>query len=223
MELPDLQVIARELCPPEARARGKTYLDVLPQLDAGGLEAQGQAYMRSTRIRRKTDAPLFIDKMPSNWAHAGLIHLILPNAKIIDVRRHPMACGWSCFKQIFAAGQSFTYDLAQFAHYYRNYFRLMAHYDAVLPGRVHRVAYETLVTDAETQIRALLAYCGLPFEPQCLTPHRSVSTVRTVSSEQVRQPINAGGLDSWRKFEPFLGELKSGLGPALDAYAETPP
>jgi tetratricopeptide (TPR) repeat protein len=221
MELPDLQVIARELADPEMR--GGTYLDTLPSLDAAALRTQGEAYLRTTRIRRKTGRPFFIDKQPSNWAHAGLIHLILPNAKIIDARRHPLACGWSCFKQDFLTGQSFTYDLAQFGFYYRHYVRLMAHYDAVLPGRVHRIVHEQLVTDPEPHIRALLAYCGLPFEAQCLRPHETQRAVRTSSSEQVRQPISAKGLENWRAYEPYLEPLKRSLGPVLDAYPDAPP
>jgi tetratricopeptide (TPR) repeat protein len=220
MELPDLQVIARELSDPERP--GSTYLDALPNLDAAALRAQGEAYLRTTRIRRKTGRPFFIDKQPSNWAHAGLIHLILPNAKIIDARRHPLACGWSCFKQNFTIGQSFTFDLTQLGFYYRNYVHLMAHYDAVLPERVHRVVHEQLVTDPEPHIRALLEYCGLPFEAQCLRPHETERAVRTSSSEQVRQPISAKGLDSWRVYEPYLEPLKRALGPVLDAYPDAP-
>ena len=154
--------------------------------------------------------------------HVGLIHLTLPNAKIIDARRHPMACGWSCFKQHFARGQLFTYDLDEIGKYYADYVRLMAHYDVVLPGRVHRVIHEELVSDPEPQIRALLAYCGLPFEEQCLRPHENERAVKTASSEQVRQPISAKGLQSWKKFEPHLAPLRAALGPVLDVYPNAP-
>jgi hypothetical protein len=156
--------------------------------------------------------PFFIDKDPNNFAHAGLIHLILPNAKIIDARRHPMGCCFSAFKQHFARGQDFSYDLGDLGRYYRDYVALMAHIDAVLPGRVHRVLYENMVENPEVQIRALLAYCGLPFEAACLSFHQNDRPVRTASSEQVRQPIFRGGLDQWRHFEPWLGPLKEALG-----------
>lgn len=222
MELPDLQNITRDMVDPARAAEGEIYLDILPSLDAATLKALGETYLRTTRIQRKSGKPLFINKLPNNFQHVGLIQLILPNAKIIDARRHPMACGWSCFKQHFANGQFFTYGLDDVGRFYRDYVRLMAHYDAVLPGRVRRVIHEELVADPEPHIRALLDYCGLPFEPACLTPHETERAVRTASSEQVRQPISAKGLDSWRRFEPFLGALKDALGPVLDAYPAAP-
>jgi hypothetical protein len=155
--------------------------------------------------------PRFIDKMPNNFRHLGLIHLILPNAKIIDARREPMACCFSNFKQLFASGQEFTYSLEDIAHYYRRYVELMAHWDAVLPGRALRVQHEDLVEDLEGNVRRILEFCGLEFEPACLEFYKTERSVRTASSEQVRQPIYREGLDQWRNFEPWLGPLKETL------------
>lgn len=214
MELPDLSNLARSL--------GANYLEALDEADAAKLTEVGASFLRTTRRRRTPGTPFFIDKMPNNWTHIALIQLALPNAKIIDARRHPLACGWSCFKQHFAAGQDFSYDLTDIGRYYADYVRLMAHYDDVLPGRVHRVIHEQLVTDPEPHIRALLEYCGLPFEEQCLRPHETERAVHTASAEQVRQPISAKGLDDWRAFEPYLDPLKKALGPVLDAYPDAP-
>jgi hypothetical protein len=147
---------------------------------------------------------------------------MLPNAKIIDARRHPLGCCFSGFKQHFARGQSFTYDLAEIGAYYGDYVALMAHFDEVLPGRVHRVHYERLIEDTESQVRALLDYCGLPFEPACLRFYENDRAVRTASSEQVRSPIYRDGLDHWRHFEPWLEPLKGALGPVLEAYPAVP-
>jgi len=210
MELPDLNNIARSF--------GPAYLDGLKVASSDKLRELGASYMRTTQRRRTPGTPFFIDKMPNNWTHTALIQMALPNAKIIDARRHPMACGWSCFKQHFAQGQDFSYDLTDIGRYYSDYVRLMAHYDTVLPGRVHRVIHEHLVTDPEPHIRALLEHCGLPFEEQCLRPHETKRAVHTASAEQVRQPISAKGLDDWRPFEPYLDPLKAALGPVLDAY-----
>lgn len=214
MELPDLGGVARSL--------GQDYLKELAAADAGKLRELGADFLRTTKRRRTPGTPFFIDKMPTNWTHVALIQLALPNAKIIDTRRNPLACGWSCFKQHFAMGQDFSYDLTDIGRYYADYVRLMAHYDAVLPGRVHRVIHEELVTDPEPHIRALLDYCALPFEEQCLRPHETERAVHTASAEQVRQPISAKGLDDWRAFEPFLDPLKQALGPVLDAYPDAP-
>ncbi len=156
--------------------------------------------------------------MPNNFNHIGLIHLILPRARIIDARRHPMAACFSAFKQHFARGQSFSYDLTDLGRYYADYVAWMDHLDAVLPGRVHRVIYEDLVADTENQVRRLLGYCGLPFEDACLRFHETVRAVRTASSEQVRRPIYREGLDHWRNFEPWLGPLKTALGPTLRTW-----
>jgi tetratricopeptide (TPR) repeat protein len=223
-ELPEVTSISREL---RARA-GKDadgaapYHDVLATLDADELRALGRRYLERTRIHRKTDAPLFIDKMPNNFMHVGLIHLMLPNAKIIDARRHPLACCFSNFKQHFARGQSFSYSLDDIGRFYRDYVDLMAHFDAVLPGRVHRVVYERMVEDTDNEVRRLLDYCGLPFEAQCLRFFENERPVRTASSEQVRRPIFREGLDQWRHYEPWLEPLKAALGPVLDAYPEPP-
>jgi hypothetical protein len=160
--------------------------------------------------------------MPNNFAHVGLIHLILPNARIIDARRHPLGCCLSAFKQHFARGQHFTYGLEDIGRYYRDYVEVMAHYDAVLPGRVHRVIYETMVEDTEREVRRLLEYCGLEFDERCLKFYENERAVRTASSEQVRQPIFRDGVDHWRHYEPWLEPLKGALGPVLDAYPSTP-
>ena len=162
----------------------------------------------------RPSGPYFIDKMPNNWAHVGLIRLILPNAKIIDARRHPLGCCFSNFKQHFARGQGFSYDLAELGAYYRDYLALMGHFDAVQPGRIHRVLYEAMIDDPEAEIRRLLDYLGLAFDPACLAFHETERAVRTASSEQVRRPINREGLDQWRAYEPWLGPLKAALGEA---------
>jgi hypothetical protein len=152
--------------------------------------------------------------MPGNFQHTALIHLILPNAKIIDARRHPLACGFSNFRQLYSQGHLFSYDLADIGHYYANYVRLMAHFDDVLPGKVHRVIHEQMVADPEHEIRRLLDYCGLPFDAACLNFHETERRVHTVSSEQVRRPIFADGVEHWRNYEPWLGPLKNALGSA---------
>ncbi len=190
----------------------------LAALDADGLRALGERYLAHTRIQRKTTAPRFIDKMPNNFLHIGLIHLMLPNAKIIDARRHPLACGFSAFKQHFARGQNFSYDLAEIGRYYHDYVALMAHFDAVLPGRIHRVMYERMIEDTEGEVRRMLDYCGLPFEVSCLRFFQNPRPVRTASSEQVRQPIYREGVDHWRHYAEWLGPLESALGPPWGSY-----
>jgi tetratricopeptide (TPR) repeat protein len=222
MELPDVPALAKRLGGRRLKSEPTAYPESLAALSAGELQALGEEYLERTRIQRKTGRPFFIDKMPNNWAHVGLIHLILPNAKIIDARRHPLACTFSNFKQHFARGQGFSYDLAELGRYYRAYVELMRHFDAVLPGRVHRVIYERMVEDPEAELRRLLDYLDLPFEAACLRFHENERAVRTASSEQVRQPINREGLDQWRAFEPWLGPLKDTLGPVLEAYPDAP-
>ena len=222
MELPDLIVMARRLGGKTATRAESTYPESLADLSADDLKALGEEFLERTRIQRKTGKPFFIDKMPNNFAHAGLIHLILPNAKIIDARRHPLGCCFSGFKQHFARGQAFSYDLTDIGRYYADYVELMAHFDAVLPGRVHRVIYERLIADPEAEIRALLAHCGLPFEEACLSPHENDRAVRTASSEQVRRPIFKDAVEHWQKFESHLDPLKQALGPVLDAYPAAP-
>jgi len=222
MELPDLIVMARRLGGKTATRAESSYPESLAALSEGDLRALGEEFLERTRIQRKTDKPFFIDKMPNNFAHAGLIHLILPNAKIIDARRHPLGCCFSGFKQHFARGQGFSYDLTDIGRYYADYVALMAHFDAVLPGRVHRVIYEAMIADPEAEIRALLDHCGLPFEEACLSPHENDRAVRTASSEQVRRPIFKDAVEHWQKFESHLGPLKQALGPVLEAYPAAP-
>lgn len=223
MELPDLPSIAQAMVGYERAGRGESYLDAIAGIDAGAFAALGAAYLRTTRVQRKTARPLFIDKLPNNFLHVGLIQLILPNAIVIDARRNPMACCFSCFKQHFAQGQLFSYGLDDLGRFYADYVRLMAHYDAVLPGRVYRVIHERLAADPETEIRRLLAHCKLDVEDACLRPHETQRAVRTASSEQVRRPISAAGLDEWRAFDAHLEPLKAALGPVLDAYPDAPP
>jgi predicted Zn-dependent protease len=221
-ELPDVIAIARSLATEPSAAETHRYLDRLASLEADRLRALGEEYLARTRIHRKSGAPFFIDKMPQNFAHAGLIHLMLPNAKIVDARRHPLGCCFSVFKQHFARGQHFGYDLAEIGRYYRDYVELMAHFDAVLPGRVHRVFHERMVEDTEGEVRRLLDYCGLPFDERCLRFYETERAVRTASSEQVRRPIYREGVDQWRHYERWLGPLAEALGPLIDAYPAVP-
>ncbi|MGE0580842.1 MAG: sulfotransferase [Steroidobacteraceae bacterium] len=222
MELPDIIQLARELGGSTARGPESRYLENLARLDSQECAALGERYLAQTRIQRHSGAPFFIDKMPNNFAHIGLIHLVLPNAKIIDARRHPLGCCFSAFKQHFARGQAFSYSLEDVGHYYRDYVELLAHFDAVLPGRVHRVIYERMVDDTEGEVRRLLEYCGLGFEPACLAFYANERAVRTASSEQVRRPIYRDGVDQWRHYEPWLGPLKQALGPIIDRYPDPP-
>jgi tetratricopeptide (TPR) repeat protein len=223
MELPDVPQIARELATRNGVESEAGFFESLAALTPAQLSALGERYLEGTRRLRKTAAPYFIDKMPSNHLYVGLIHLILPKATIIDARRHPMACGFSCFKQHFARGQAFTYDLGDLGAYYRDYVALMHHFDAVLPEKVHRVFYETMVADTETEVRRLLDHCRLGFEPACLRFYDNERAVRTASSEQVRQPIFTSSLEQWRHYEPWLGPLESALGSVLTAYPKVPP
>lgn len=218
MELHDITDLSRSVNTPAAHGERGHYPQVLEALSPERLRELGEQYLQRTRVQRKTDAPYFIDKMPNNFLHLGLILIALPNAKIIDVRRHPMGCCFSVFKQHFARGQAFSYDLTDVGTYYRNYVSLMAHIDAVLPGRVHRVHYESLVEDTETVVRQMLDYCGLAFEESCLRFYENKRAVRTASSEQVRKPIFRDGVDQWRSYEPWLAPLATALGPVLDDY-----
>jgi tetratricopeptide (TPR) repeat protein len=221
-ELADITMIARAVGRRTTRAESSAYPRALEKFSADELRTLGERYIDSTRIVRKTDRPFFIDKMPNNFAHVGLIHLILPNAKIVDARRHPLGCCFSGFKQHFARGQAFSYELDEIGRYYRDYVELMAHFDAVLPGRVHRVFYEQMIDDTEGEVRRLLDYCGLPFEESALRFHENPRAVRTASAEQVRRPIFREGLDQWRHYEPWLGPLVNALGPVLPAYPDVP-
>jgi tetratricopeptide (TPR) repeat protein len=222
MELPNIASIAKSLGDSTAGDGKEGYLSALGELNADELRELGQSYLEQTRVNRKLGTAFFVDKMPNNFAHVGLIHLILPHARIIDVRRHPMACGFSLFKEHFARAQNFSYSLEMIGRYYRNYVELMAHFDEVLPGRVHRVIYESLVSDTETEIRRLLDYCALPFEEACLNFHENARAVSTASAEQVRQPIFRGGLEHWRNFEPWLAPLAAELGRLVDRYDRSP-
>jgi tetratricopeptide (TPR) repeat protein len=221
MELPDITSLARHLNDDNA-AEGPEYPYVLGELPAEEFERRGRAYIESTRPHRRLGRAFFIDKMPNNYAHIPLIHLILPRARIVDARRHPMASCFSNYKQHFARGQHFSYALGDVGRYYSDYVELMAHYDAILPGKVHRVFYERLVADPEGEIRRLLDYLRLPFDEQCLRFHETERPVRTASSEQVRMPLYRSGVDHWRHFEAWLDPLKAALGPVLDAYPGVP-
>ena len=217
-ELADIIAISRKLGGRRKDNPATKYPEILRDLTPEQRQALGQSYIDSTRVQRIKGTPYFIDKMPNNWLHVGLIHLILPNAKIIDARRHPMAAGFACFKQLFARGQTYTYNLRDLGHYYRNYINVMDHWDEVLPGKVLHVQYEDMVADSDTQIRRVLEHCKLPFEEQCLRFYETDRAVRTPSSEQVRQPIFREGLDQWRNYESHLEPLKRALGPLLERY-----
>lgn len=207
--------------PPIARGRGN-YPASAVDMTAEERREAGDEYLRRSAVQRRTDRPFFVDKLPNNWMFVPFIHMVLPNAKIIDARRHPLGCCMSNFRQHFARGQDFTYDLTDLGRYYSDYVRLMAHMDAVMPGRVHRVIYERMVDDTETELRALLDYCGLDFEQACLEFYKTERAVRTASSEQVRKPIYKDAAEEWRRYELHLGPLKEALGPVLEAYPGVP-
>jgi predicted Zn-dependent protease len=212
MELADIPRMVQDLQGREVIGGEQRYPAVLASLSNEQLRRLGEKYLADTRVYR-TGKARFIDKMPNNFRHLALVHLILPNAKIIDARREPMACCFSNFKQLFASGQQFTYSIEDIARYYRMYVELMAHWDCVLPGRVLRVQHETVVDDLEGNVRRILDFCELDFEPACLDFHKTERTVHSASSEQVRRPINREGVDQWRHYEPWLGPLKAALGP----------
>ena len=218
-ELADIPRIVAELKGREPDSAAPRYPAVLAQMSGADFRALGEKYLSETRSYR-TGKARFIDKMPNNFRHVGLIHLMLPNARIIDARREPMACCFGNFKQLFAKGQEFSYGIEDIARYYRTYLELMRHWDRVLPRRVLRVQHEDLVDDLEGNVRRLLDYCGLTFEPACIEFHKTERSVRTASSEQVRQPIYREGLDQWRHYEPWLGPLRTALGDALSRYRE---
>jgi len=207
--------------PPIARSRGNYPASAI-DMSAEERREAGEEYLRRSAVQRRTDRPLFVDKLPNNWMFVPFIQMVLPNAKIIDARRHPLGCCVSNFRQHFARGQDYTYDLTDLGRYYADYVRLMAHMDAVKPGRVHRVIYERMVDDTETEVRALLDYCGLEFEPGCLEFYKTERAVRTASSEQVRRPIYREATEEWRAYERYLGPLKEALGPVLEAYPRVP-
>jgi tetratricopeptide (TPR) repeat protein len=218
-ELADVTRMVVELQGRDWQLANPRYPAVLAQMTAEDFRRLGEKYLRDTRSYRSGKAH-FIDKMPNNFRHVGLIHLILPNAKIIDARREPMACCFGNLKQLFAHGQEFAYGIEDIARYYRTYLELMRHWDAVLPGRVLRVQYEDVVADLEGNVRRLLDHCGLEFEPACVQFYKTERSVRTASSEQVRQPIYREALEQWRHFEPWLGPLREALGDAVTRYRE---
>jgi len=217
LELPNILSMAQKLRRKGEAAGEKTYPEILTDLNAEDLQKLGEQFIADTRIHRK-GALFFIDKMPNNFRHIGLIKLILPNAKIIDARRHPMACCFSAYKQLFAEGQAFSYDLNDVGQYYSDYVTLMDHWDTVLPGHILRVHYEQVVDDLEGQVRRMLDYCGLPFEEACLSFHETKRSVRTASSEQVRQPIYRGGLEQWQNYSVQLDELETQLADIISTY-----
>lgn len=226
MELPDIPAIAmREAKVWAGAAAGgdpRDWPGAVAAMEPQRFAALGAEFLERTRVQRKTGRPFYIDKLPNNWSYAGLIHLILPNAKIIDARRNPMDCCFSNFRQHFAKGQAFTYALGHIGRYYADYVRAMDHYDRVLPGRIHRVIHERLLDDPEGEVRAMLAYLGLPFEEACLAFHRNTRAVRTASSEQVRRPINRDGVDQWEPYAQWLGPLRDALGDLVETYADRP-
>jgi tetratricopeptide (TPR) repeat protein len=223
MELPDLGMMAGTLAGKRTPSVEPQYPGVLGTLSAEASRRLGENYINQTRIQRKTAKPLFIDKMPNNFLHIGLIRLVLPNAKIIDARRHPLACCFSGFKQHFAEGHRYSYSLEEVGRYYREYVELMDHFDRVFPGKIHRILYENMIEDTEAEIRRLLSYCGLPFESACLRFYENDRPVRTPSSRQVKQPIYRDGVEHWRHYEAWLGPLKEALGAVLEMYPDTPP
>ncbi len=222
-ELPNVQQLVANLRGRDPDLNNPRYPRILPEMQAEEFRRLGEQYLHDTRPYRmgKPDpVPYFIDKMPNNFRHLGLIRLLLPNAKIIDARREPLACCFSNLKQLYAKGQEFTYSFEDIARYYRTYLELMRHWDAVLPGWVLRVQHEDVVDDLQGSVRRILEFCGLDFEPQCVEFHKTVRSVRTASSEQVRQPIYREGLDQWKHFEPWLDPLKQALGDALVNYRD---
>ena len=218
-ELPNIQQIVGNLRGRDPDLNNPRYPRILAEMALKEFGQLGQQYLDATRIYR-TGKAYFIDKMPNNFRHLGLIHLMLPKAKIIDARREPIACCFSNLKQLFAKGQEFTYSIEDIARYYRTYLELMRHWDQVLPGWVLRIDHEDVVDDLEGNVRRMLDFCGLAFEPQCIEFHKTVRSVRTASSEQVRQPIYREGLDQWKHFEPWLEPLKQALGDALNRYRD---
>ncbi len=222
-ELANVQQIVAALRGRDPDLNHSRYPRILAQLQAGDFATLGRQYLDGARVYRGAKGgtvPFFIDKMPNNFRHLGLIHLMLPNARIIDARREPMACCFSNFKQLFAQGQEFTYSFEDIARYYRTYLELMRHWDDVLPGKILRVHHEDVVGDIGGSVGRILDFCGLEFEPQCVDFHKTERSIRTASSEQVRQPLYREGIDQWRNFEPYLEPLKRALGDAVDRHRD---
>ena len=218
-ELADVPRMVVELRGREPDPEDPRYPAALAELKPEEYRRMGEKYLHDTRVYR-TGRVRFVDKMPNNFRHLGLIHLMLPNAKIIDARREPMACCFGNLKQLFARGQEFTYSIEDIARYYRTYLELMRHWNTALPGRVLRVQHEAVVDDLEGSVRRVLDYCGLEFEPACVEFHRTERRVNSASAEQVRQPIYREGVDQWRHYERWLGPLREALGDALVCYLE---
>ena len=216
MELHNVLNLAKRLRGRDEPNQPPRYPRILNEIEDDYFRRFGEQFIEDTRVYRGT-APFFVDKMPNNFFHIGLIKLILPNAKVIDARRHPMACCFSGYKQLFGEGQEFSYGLHEIGNYYRQYVRLMDHWDEVLPGFVLRVQHEDVVEDLEGQVSRILDFCGLPFEQACVDYHQTERSIRTPSAEQVRQPIYRTGLEQWRHFEPWLDPLKEALGPKVRA------
>ena len=217
MELPDMPAIAmRETR--EAGLKARDWPAAVAIMPRERLAQLGSEFLDRTRVQRKTDKPFYIDKLPNNWSYIGFIHLILPNARIIDARRDPMDCCFSNFRQHYAKGQGFSYGLDLMGRYYADYVRAMDHYDTVLPGRIHRVIHEELLDEPERVVRALLEYLGLPFEQDCLEFHKNERAVRTASSEQVRQPLNRSGVGAWEPYSEWLDPLRDALGDLPQTY-----
>jgi predicted Zn-dependent protease len=222
MELPDILAMAGALAGKRKASEPSRYPAELANLSAMACRELGEGYIRDTRIQRKTAKPSFIDKMPNNFLHIGLIRLVLPNAKIIDARRHPLDCCFSTFKQLFAEGHRYSYSLEELGLYYREYVLLMDHFDRVAPGAVYRVIHEQLIDDTEAEVRRLLSHCGLPFDAACLRFYENTRPVRTPSAQQVRRPINREGVEQWRHYAPWLEPLRQALGDVIDAYPSAP-
>jgi Tfp pilus assembly protein PilF len=213
-EIPVMKAIRDRI----TRKSGKSAAEAINELDHAQIRMIGQEYIERTRPFRLTDRPFFVDKLPGNWFNLALIRIALPNARIVDARRHPMACGFSNFKQNYASGATFSYDLGWIGAFYRDYWRFMQHFEAIEPGVVCRMLNERLIDDPEGEVRRMLDHLGLPFDPACLEFHKNERAVRTPSAEQVRKPINREGVDYWRHYEPWLGEMKQALGEALEHW-----
>lgn len=218
-ELATMKQLADELAA-LAAANGRTLLQQIASSPPELFRRLGEEYLARTRPYRLEGKRFFVDKLPANWMSVGLIRLALPNARIIDARRHPMACGFSNFKQHYASGVTFAYDLESIGRFYADYLRLMRHFDAVQPGAVLHVLNERLVDDPEAEVRRMLDHVGVPFDPACLDFHANTRAVHTPSAEQVRRPINREGVDAWRSYEPWLGPLRDALGPAIDDWQD---
>ncbi|MDQ3144627.1 MAG: sulfotransferase [Pseudomonadota bacterium] len=219
-ELPHISQLSREVRR-DSRLAGRSFEQQLASLDAAQARHLGESYLDRAAAHRHSDRPLFIDKMPNNWSLLGFIRLILPNARVIDVRRNPMACGFSNFRQFYAVGLDHCYSLEGWGRYYRTYLGFLAHFDAVQPGWVTRLIYEALVDDPEPELRRLADRLGIAFDPAMLDFHANARTVRTISAGQVRRPLHRGALEEWRNFEPWLGPLADALGPARDDWEGT--